>query len=206
MAWTFVHRSYLGAVSLRTPFPGRSPNYFRGVTLRRVWWNFHKQRGVVLAEIFNWDAFVVFIPDCLTDVTTHLRAALQARAAEICHLLHAIAAIQSLGTSPAHSWRNFTNNMLILQISSYLPCFISACIYLLHEVSPCLEKMWQLWSYCTKSDLPLLHKELGHLATCSGLQKALPGALDRRGRNCSNLKQNQEVLPLDKSKLLDQMW
>lgn len=206
MAWTFVHRSHLGAVSLRTPFPGRSPNYFRGVTLRRVWWNFHKQRGVVLAEIFNWDAFVVFIPDCLTDVTTHLRAALQARAAEICHLLHTIAAIQSLGTSPAHSWRNFTNNMLILQISSYLPCFISACIYLLHKVSPCLEKMWQLWSTVQKVTCHCSTRNWDIWPLALTYKKALPGALDRRGRNCSNLKQNQEVLPLDKSKLLDQMW
>lgn len=116
-----------------------------------------------------------------------------------CHLLHAMAAIPSLGTSPAHSWCTFTTNMLILQISSSLPCFIRACIYLLHEVSPCLEKMWQFWSYCANCALPLLHKELGHLATCSGLQKALPGALHIRGRNCSNLKQNQEILPLDKS-------
>lgn len=101
----------------------------------------------------------------------------------MCHLLHTIAAIQSLETPPAYSCCSFANNILILLISSYLPCFISACISLLCEVSPCLEKMWQLQSYCPKSDLPLLHKELGHLATCSALQKALPSALDIRGRN-----------------------
>lgn len=48
-------------------------------------------------------------------------------------------------------------------------------------------------------------KELTHLVTCSDLNKALHSALDMRGGNYGNLKQNHKILPVDRAKLLDQM-